>query len=409
MISSFRFARLPEIVFGEGRLSQLPGIARRYGDTLLLVTGRRSFAGSPAAEELLPRLKEMGMEVRVVAVPGEPSASFIDDAVQSLRGVPVSVVVAIGGGSALDAGKALSAMLGKQESVVGYIEGVGNREHPGTKIPFVAVPTTAGTGSEATKNAVLSGSPQNPFKRSLRHDLFVPEVALVDPRLAVSAPRSVTIASGMDCFVQLTESFLSPAASPFTDALALEGLKAVKESLVRVVGDGGDLAARTGMALAALTSGICLANAGLGVIHGFASSLGGMFSIPHGVICGTLMAEAVAVNLQALRQASADGNAPQNAVPDGAASPAADCETGLRKIARLGRLFVGTENQSDEYCRDGFVEYLRQLTLQMGLPRLGEYGVGRESLERVCAATAAKNNPVALRREALMEILIRRI
>ncbi len=295
-------------MFGNGMVEKLPGIIEGYGKRILIVTGKASFAASGYAEKLLTDLESRGISVHLVSVHGEPTPEDIDLTVKNFRNVGIGLVAGIGGGSAIDAGKAISAMIGKTEPVTEFLEGVGNRDHPGTKIPFIAVPTTSGTGSEATKNAVISRIGVDGFKRSLRHDNLVPDIALVDPDLTLKCSPEITAASGMDCFTQLIEAFLSVKAIPYTDALALEGLKAVKDSLEKSYTDGSDRGARSGMSFAALTSGICLANAGLGTVHGFASSLGGMFEIPHGLVCGSLMAKTNEINVRQLRKS---GDNPQ--------------------------------------------------------------------------------------------------
>jgi alcohol dehydrogenase class IV len=285
MVKSFNFARLPEIYFGCGKLTELPPVVNLFGKRIILVTGNNSFMSSVKGAELLDRFRNVNISFSHVSIKGEPSPEIINETVADLSAERYDAVVAIGGGSVVDAGKAISAMMYRKESVTEFLEVVGHKVHPGTKLPFIAVPTTSGTGSEATKNAVISRiDPAGGFKRSLRHDNFVPDFAIVDPMLTVSCTRSVTAASGMDCFTQLTESFLSVKSNPFTDSLLIEGLKKLKSSLRVVCSDGGNIEARTGMSFAALTSGICLANAGLGAVHGFASSLGGIYNMPHGLI-----------------------------------------------------------------------------------------------------------------------------
>ena len=252
------------------------------------------------------------------------------------------------------------------------------RNIPGPKLPFIAVPTTSGTGSEATKNAVISKIGKGGFKRSLRHDNFVPDIALVDPELTLNCPEDITAASGMDCFTQLTEAYLSDKSNEYTDALAIEGLKAIKTSLIRSYTNGEDIEARTGMSFAALTSGICLANAGLGVVHGFASSIGGMYNIPHGLICGTLMASSNEINVRELRKK--------------ATNPAA-----LKKYALLGELFLDEKGKTDDYYIDGFIQYLYILANDLHLTKvLKKYGLKEKDVGIICSETEIKNNPVKL-------------
>jgi len=271
-----------------------------------------------------------------------------------------------------------------------YLGGVGNRKHPRTKVPFIALRTTSGTISEATKNAVISEIGPGGFKKSLRHDQFVPDMALVDPELTLNCPTHITAASGMDCFTQLTEAFLSNKASEYTNAFARLGLKAVRSSLVRAVKDGSDLNTRADMSYAALNSGICLANAGLGTVHGFASVIGGKYDISHGLLCGTLMASSNRIIVRELRRISTTGPA-------------------LEKYAELGKLFLDEEGKTDSYYIDGFINYLYELTAEFQLPGLAGYGIKDEEIKEICAKTGNKNNPVQLSRENLEEVIKERM
>jgi len=391
MVSSFNFARIPLIYFGPGKLNLLPVLIRRFGTRIILVSNDSSFNRTEAAGELFSALRKEGIEFPGISVPGEPTPDIIDNAVEGFMDERIDAVVAVGGGSVMDAGKAISAMLYRRESVMEYLEGVGNREHPGAKVPFIAIPTTAGTGSEATKNAVISRIGRDGFKRSLRHDNFVPDIALVDPVLSVSCSTGVTASSGMDCFSQLIEAFLSTKATLYTDALAWEGLKAVRGSLMLAWEDGKNIEARTGMAFAALTSGICLSNAGLGTVHGFASAIGGLFGVPHGIICGTLAASANEATVKQIRSGGLGAGA-------------------LKKYSALGRLFTDAdEKKADDYYVDAFVEYLWNLTEILHLPPLGEFGIGEEDLKMICRETDSKNNPVSLDEEHLESVLRSRL
>lgn len=390
MVKSFQFAQTPRIIFGNGTIAELPGIAKAYGNDILLVTGAGSFIHSKHGEYLLHTFEMTGVHYHHVSIAREPSPEMIDQTVIRFRDINIKLVVAIGGGSAIDAGKAISAMLGRSEPVKDFLEVVGNKEHPGTKVPFIAIPTTSGTGSEATKNAVISQIGTLGFKRSLRHDNFVPNIAIVDPELTVNCPPDITAASGMDCFTQLLEAYLSTKATPLTDALALDAIGKLKNALPKAWRMGHDIEARADMAYAAMLSGICLANAGLGAVHGFASSIGGMFIIPHGVVCGTLMASANAVTVKRLKEHQS-GNA------------------ALQKYAELGKLFSGEEQKSHFYYIDRFIEMLAEWTETMNISRLGKFGIKQADLEKIANNTDIKNNPAKLSKEDLIGILEARL
>jgi alcohol dehydrogenase class IV len=386
MVKPFQFSRLPKIYFKNGAISELTSISMNYGRKILIVTGQNSFIKSAQAEKLFLDLETKKTDYHIMKVPGEPTPDLIDNAVKTFKDVDIDLVIGIGGGSSIDAGKAISAMLHRSDSVVEYLEGVGNKDHPGTKIPYVAIPTTSGTGSEATKNAVISNVGKNGFKRSLRHDNFVPDIAMVDPELTLNCPKNITAASGMDCFTQLTEAYLSVKSNEYTDALAIEGLKSIKKSLRRSYQDGADTEARTGMSFAALTSGICLANAGLGVVHGFASSIGGMFNIPHGLICGTLMAKSNEINVRELRKKGKNNSA-------------------LNKYSLLGKLFIDENGKTEDFYIDGFIQYLYEMSNDLHLTGLKTFGIEAKDIELICSMTEPKNNPLILSSENLQEIV----
>ncbi len=313
MISPFSIARLPRIEFGSGVFRKLPAIAASYGKRFLLVTGARSFLESPHAAWLFDALRQQGCNWEIVKVAVEPAPTFIDATVAALRKDIFDAVIGIGGGSALDAAKAIAGLLKPGNSVMDHLEGVGPElPYRGPATPFIAVPSTAGTGSEATKNAVLSLEGQ--FKKSFRDDQLVAEWAIVDPDLIATCPPHLIAADGMDAFTQLLESFVSTRSNPMTDALARSGIMAVKDSLLSLYAEQ-TAEAREKMAYASLMSGICLAQTGLGSVHGLAAPLGAFFPIPHGVACGTLVATATAVNIAApdsawrgLRHAGRHGN-----------------------------------------------------------------------------------------------------
>ncbi|MBP1670092.1 MAG: iron-containing alcohol dehydrogenase [Bacteroidetes bacterium] len=390
MVNDFVLNRVPRILFGNGKLSALPGLVKAFGDNLLILTGRKSFLKSKQADELIDALKSKKINFSTEPVPHEPSPRMIDDLVRKYSGKAISVVVSIGGGSVLDAGKAVSAMLPLGEPVKEYLEGVGTRKHPGAKIPFIAVPTTAGTGSETTGNSVLSETGPEGFKRSLRHENFIPDIALVDPELTLSCTSMQTAISGMDAFSQLLESFLSTRCSKLTDALALEGILHVRNSLKKAVSNGNDPEARAGMSYASMLSGITITNAGLGLVHGFASSIGGRKDIPHGVICGTLMGVVNRAIIERLLKEDTN--------------PAA-----LEKYIRLGKLLSGTEERSDVDYAFYVANTIESLVEELKIPSLGNYGLTEEEITAIARSTDHKNNPVVFTTEELKDMLVKRL
>lgn len=389
MIGSFIYARTPAIRFGVGRFADMPDIVRSLGSSVMLVTGGRSFRGSDTYERLVMAFRERSVECHVVTVSGEPSPDIVDRICDEYRSRPVDSVLAVGGGSVIDAGKAISAMLPQDGSVFDYLEGVGaGKTHDGRKVPFIAAPTTAGTGSEATRNAVLSSVGPGGFKKSIRHDAFVPDIAVVDPELALSCPPDVTAACGMDAFTQLLEAYVSTKSSPMTDALAWSGMELANASLVEAFVNGDhSVDARAGMAYAALMSGIALANAGLGVVHGFASGIGGLFPIPHGVVCGALLEPSTRITIGILRDMGPSG------------------VVALEKYARVGRLVAGTPDAgTDEACRL-LLERLAEWRDALKMPRFGFYGVTRDDIDAVIAKSGSGNNPVKLGKDDMAGIL----
>lgn len=390
MVNQFRLSRLPIIYFGNGKITDLTAIAERFGKSVLLVTGDRSFTDTPQAESLFERFGKQKFNYQHLAVRTEPSPGLVNEAVARYGKEKIDVVISIGGGSVIDAGKAISAMINKKESVEEYLEVVGTREHPGTKVPFIAIPTTSGTGSEATKNAVITKVGTAGYKRSLRHDNLVPDIALIDPGLTAGCPPDITAAAGMDCFTQLTEAYLSAGSNEFTDALAKEGFKAVKRSLYTCYNNGEDISARADMSFAALISGICLANAGLGAVHGMAGAIGGLFGIPHGLICGTLMAAVNKVNVMELRKINTDHPA-------------------LKKYATLGKIFSEEKGKNDDFYTDSFIDILRKMTDDLNLPGLGSYGLKSGDVTLIVTEADSKNNPVRLSKELMAKIIGERL
>jgi alcohol dehydrogenase len=286
-------------------------------------------------------------------------------------------------------------MLTKEDSIKNYLEGVGNKNHDGKKIPYIAIPTTSGTGSEATKNAVISEVGPSGFKKSLRHDNFIPNIAIIDPELMTSCPPSVSAACGMDAFTQLLEAYVSLKASPITDALAFSGMKHMSKNLLAASAtEASNVNVRGVMAYGSLLSGIVLANAGLGIIHGLASPIGGFFKIPHGVVCGTLLAEATKLNIEMLQNRGLEG------------------KPGLQKYASIGALLTGESHVEDrkiqKYCMK-LIETLERWTRDLKIDRLGIYGITEKDIGKITENTGLKNNPVNLNKNNIKRIVLNRL
>ncbi len=387
-INPFLFFRTPAIHFGARSSESIGAIVSAFGNTALWVHGTKSLADSGGYTAIAGSLRAAGVAFYEWEIAGEPSPDEVDKAVDVNRSRGISAVLSVGGGSAIDAGKAISAMLTVGGPTADYLEDVGGKMHPGTKVPFVAVPTTAGTGCEATKNAVLSRPGPKGFKKSLRHDNFVPDAAVIDPALAQSCPRQVTAACGLDALTQLLESFVSVKASILTDMLAESGMERIKDSLLSACDSGSaDINIRSNLAWAALMSGITLANAGLGAVHGFASSIGGMFGAPHGAICGSLLAPTVSRTVDKLG-GSVDG------LPH------------LIKFAQAGEILCGMRGDTAEETCDMLVRKLEEYARRLSIPRLRSYGITASSISAIIDGTNIKNHPVKLDKDDLRKILM---
>jgi alcohol dehydrogenase class IV len=332
------------------------------------------------------QLSTAGVSSSPFAVAGEPTVDVVRSGLLQAQQESCDLVIALGGGSAIDAAKAIAALLTNPGEVLDYLEVVGRGQPlPCRAAPFIAVPTTAGTGSEVTRNAVL-GSPEHRVKVSLRSPLMLPRLAAVDPELTVGLPPAITASTGLDALTQLIEPYVSVRANALTDGFCLEGLRRVRHSLRRAYHQGGDIDARTDMALASLLGGLSLANAALGVVHGFAAPIGGMFPAPHGAVCAAVLPYGMAANIRALRQ-----RAPE-------AEP-------LRRYETVAHVLTG---KADAKPEDG-VWWVNELCRELAIAPLRSYGIGEGDVpilvEKASRASSTKGNPIVLTTNELGEIL----
>jgi alcohol dehydrogenase len=395
-----------EVIFGAGRFARLDELAARFGRRIGLLTGEKALAVSGRLNALEDGLRKRGIEWQLARVTGEPTVEALDELVGGLRGFRPDAILAIGGGSVLDSGKAVAALLPNGGMTIDYLEGVGTgRTLAAAPLPLIAVPTTAGTGSEATKNAVI-GDAARTFKKSMRDDRMLPAVALVDPELTYYMPMPVAGACGMDAIAQLLEAFTSNRAHPMSDAFARDGLALA--SALTTLCDREDANARAMMAMASLMGGICLANVGLGAAHGFASPLGAFYDIPHGVICAALLPAVVRANArEAQRLNDEDLLIKYTLAYELLARSGAEAIPIPETPDRAG--WVAELNYRDPLeAAMLLADHLAELKKRLGIGGLVDYGVRREDFGRIAAnarGNSMQSNPVALTDEALLAIL----
>ena len=378
---NFEFAAPGRILFGEGRVGEVPALVAGMGTRALVVEGR-----SGRAESLVRRLREQGTYAATFRVASEPTVSLVEQGTAHGRAERCDVVVALGGGSVIDAGKAIAALLTNDAPIREYLEVIGNaRPLANRPAPFIAIPTTAGTGAEVTRNAVLMAEEEQ-VKVSLRSALMLPAVAVIDPELTYSLPPAVTASTGLDALTQCIEPFVSCQHNPLTDALALEGVRRGARSLLRAFRHGAELAAREDMAVCSLFGGLALANAKLGAVHGFAAAVGGQLAAPHGAVCARLLPLVMQANVAALR-----ARAPHSPL--------------LRRYEEVARLLTGSAGAS---IQDG-VAFVAELARDLAIPPLAGYGVTTSHIPSLVAkaavASSTKGNPIVLSTAELTQVM----
>ena len=378
----FEFSTPTRILFGPGAVREVAPAAKALGERALVVTGRDAGRAGPLVEQL----QAEGIAVLPVSVSGEPTLERVRAGVERGREADCGLVIGFGGGSVLDAGKAIAALLTNGGDPLDYLEVIGKgRALARPSAPYIAVPTTAGTGAEVTRNAVLASS-EYYVKASLRSDFMYPRLAVVDPELTHTLPPAVTASTGLDALTQLVEPFVSTAANPVTDALCRDGMARAARSLRRAWEDGRNAAAREDMALASLFGGLALANARLGVVHGCAAVLGGRYPAPHGAVCARLLPFVMAANVAALHDRSAGAPA-------------------LRRYEEVARILTGRPAAT---IADG-IRWAHALCTDLGIPPLGRHGMVAADIPAVVAeaqrASSTKGNPIRLTDEEVADML----
>jgi alcohol dehydrogenase class IV len=378
----FEFATATRIIFGTGALWEAGELAASMGATALVVTG----STKERATSLLARLEHAGVAHHILHVPGEPTIELAREGTAQARETGCDLVIGIGGGSALDTGKAIAALLTNEGDPLDYLEVIGEGKaltHP--SLPYIAIPTTAGTGAEVTRNAVLA-SREHRVKVSLRSPTMLPRVALIDPALTYNMPPDVTAQTGLDALSQVIEPYLSARSNPLIDAICREGIRLASHALRFAYHDAEDTEARANMCLASLFGGLALANAGLGAVHGFAAPFGGMFDAPHGAVCAALMPSVMAVNYRALQARKPDHNT-------------------LWRFTEVAQLLTGNPQATVE---EG-TAWLADLTLELHVPGLDAYDFTEADfdalIEKASVSSSMRANPIELTPEEMREIL----
>ena len=378
----FEFATATRILFGPGTLKEAGDIARQLGRHAFVVTGRTP----ERAAGLIELLAGHGVRATTFAVAGEPTTDRVCAGVAQARAAGCDLVIGFGGGSALDAAKAIAGLLTNEGELLDYLEVVGRAQPlPRPAAPWLAIPTTAGTGTEVTRNSVLA-SPEHHVKASLRSPHLLARVALVDPELTRDLPPALTASTGLDALTQLIEPYVSSRANPLVDTLCVEGMRRCARSLRRAFENGHDATAREDMSLASLFGGLALANAGLGAVHGFAAPIGGMFPAPHGAVCAALLPHVIAANLRALQERQPG-------------SPT------IKRYDEIARLLTGRPQAK---AADG-VAWVRELCAVLEVQPLRTFGLTEDAaptiVEKAAVASSMKANPVALTSAELRAIL----
>ncbi len=381
-MNRFEFATDDRIIFGLDASKELGALAHSLGTKALVVLG----SSAERSRKLLDTLLDSGIEYDHYSVEGEPSIQSAQDGVSLATSSGCDLVVAIGGGSVIDCGKAIAALVANGGEPLDYLEVIGEgRQLTKQSLPMIAVPTTAGAGAEVTRNAVLK-SAEYGVKVSMRSPYMLPTMALVDPLLTVSMPPEVTASTGLDALTQCLEPYVSSLSNPLTDAISQEGLRRAARSLRKAYEDGEDVYARTDMSIASLFGGLALANAKLGAVHGFAGVLGGMYPAPHGIICARLLPFVVESNVHAL----------QSRQPD---SPL------LGRFEDIAQLVTGNQSAS---IADG-VQWIQELCDALSVPGLSDFGIVAEDFYEIVtksqSSSSMKGNPLTLTDEELKKIL----
>jgi alcohol dehydrogenase class IV len=379
---TFEFATAQQIIFGEGKASNIATLAKGLGQSVFVITGH----SNPRTQTLLDEWRSQGLVRGTLTVSGEPTVEDVIKGTAQAREAGCDLIIAVGGGSVIDTGKAIAALLTNPGDPLDYLEVVGRGQPLRIpSAPFIAAPTTAGTGAEVTRNAVLA-VPDQQVKVSLRSPTMLPRVALVDPELTYSMPPALTASTGLDALTQCIEPFVSNQANPLTDGIASQGIQAAAQSLLRAYQDGSDRTARSGMAVASLCGGLALANAKLGAVHGFAGVLGGMYPIPHGTACASLLPQVLATNVAAL-----DARAPDSPY-----------------LTRFHQIAQWVTGDPDATTHDA-VEWIQNLCAALQVPPLSVFGVTPADFDLIIAkskqASSMKGNPIALSDDELHQIL----
>lgn len=393
MLNAFQIAQLPKIQFGWGIRDQFANaIAKHNFRSVVLISGRFLTRPGGFSANFIEQLQSQNIRVNVFVVSGEPSPDLVDEIVKASPN-NADAVIGIGGGSVLDAAKAVAGLIPSQTSVMDYLEGVGKGTPFDVEtLPFIAMPTTAGTGSETTKNAVLSRLGE--FKKSFRDDKLLAKEVWLDPSFLETCPQEVFYSTGMDAFTQLLESYTTLKANPITDALAWQGMTLFKDAFEQADSEDESIRQQAygNLMLAASLSGITLANAGLGAVHGLAGPLGAYFDAPHGVLCAALLEPITATNIECLQ-----------------ASNATHAQETLAKYAQVGALFH-PEAKSENEQLTALLNQLRQLAKTYVPNRLGEYGLTLDSIQPAiqnCRSGSMQGNPLSLTDQQLIDAIMK--